>query len=332
MTKVTYFFRNIDDPEGEIKQHLNSLGSELDFSVIDICLDDNPDLTDQFQGNGSFLQIGPYQLRFPFNDVDIRVAVSAYQNRQKPRDGEVTAAVESEKKVVKITGADKFSYWLSNNYVWFISIFLALFLGLPFLAPVLMKHNEKTPAQVIYSVYSIFCHQLAFRSYFFYGEQAFYPRALANMPNVITYEEATGNSALDTASARAFTGNEVLGYKVGLCERDVAIYAALLLAGIFFQLTGRKLKAIPWYFWILLAVIPIGLDGGSQLFSLGGNWPAWFPIRESTPLLRTITGALFGFVTAWYVYPMMEESMKEIRVNMARKLAIKRKLILMDNH
>ena len=87
------------------------------------------------------------------------------------------------------------------------------------------------------------------------------------------------------------------------------------------------MKSIPWYWWVILAIIPIGLDGGSQLFSLGGNWPAWFPIRESTPFLRTITGALFGLVTGWYVYPMMEESMKEIRINLARKLTIKKKLM-----
>jgi uncharacterized membrane protein len=114
---------------------------------------------------------------------------------------------------------------------------------------------------------------------------------------------------------------------VAICERDVAIYGSLILAGLLFQLTGKKLKSIPWYWWVILAIIPIGLDGGSQLFSLGGNWPAWFPIRESTPFLRTITGALFGLVTGWYVYPMMEESMKEIRINLARKLTIKKKLM-----
>jgi uncharacterized membrane protein len=189
-----------------------------------------------------------------------------------------------------------------------------------------MKENHKTPAQVIYSVYSVFCHQLAFRSYFLFGEQAVYPRELANVPNLLTYEAVTGNSALDTAVARAFQGNEQLGYKLAICERDIAIYGSLLLAGILFQLTGRKLKAIPWYVWVIFAIIPMGLDGGSQLFSLGGTWPAWFPIRESTPLLRTITGALFGFFTAWYIYPMMEENMKDIRTNLARKLTIKRKL------
>jgi len=93
---------------------------------------------------------------------------------------------------------------------------------------------------------------------FLYGEQPYYPRELANIPNVITYEAATGNSALDIAAARAFEGNETLGYKVAICERDVAIYGSLILAGLLFQLTGKKLKSIPWYWWVILAIIRSG--------------------------------------------------------------------------
>jgi uncharacterized membrane protein len=59
--------------------------------------------------------------------------------------------------------------------------------------------------------------------------------------------------------------------------------------------------------------MPIGLDGFSQLPGLAGNMPAWVPIRESTPLLRVITGALFGGTTAWYLFPLLEESMRETR-------------------
>jgi uncharacterized membrane protein len=326
MTTITYYYRKMDDPTGEIKAHLTELGNKLDFSLLDICLDDNPDLTDRFQEEVSSLQIGPYRLRFPFDDIDIQIAVRAYQDRKKLHQNDSEKAAEIKPQPIEISSAERFSYWLSNNYVWFLNIILFLFVGLPFLAPVLMKENHKAPAQVIYSVYSVFCHQLAFRSFFLFGEQAVYPRELANVPNLLTYEAVTGNSALDTATARAFEGNDQLGYKVAICERDIAIYGALLLAGILFQLSGRKLKAIPWYIWVIFAVIPMGIDGGTQLFSLGGTWPVWFPIRESTPFLRVITGVLFGFFTAWYIYPMMEENMKDIRVNLARKLTIKRKL------
>jgi Predicted membrane protein len=325
MTTITYYYRKLDDPTGAIKIHLLELGKQLDFTLLDICLDENPDLTARFQDEGSSLQIGPYRLRFPFDDIDIQIAVRAYQDRQKLHQSDAVP-VEAKPRSIKITTAERISYWLSNNYVWMLSLIVAIFVGLPFLAPVLMKTNHKQPAQVIYSIYSVFCHQLAFRSFFFYGEQLDYPRELAHVPNVITYEAATGNSALDIEAARAFLGNEQMGYKVAICQRDIAIYLALLISGLIFQLTGKKLKSIPWYVWVIFAILPIGLDGGSQLFSLGGNWPAWFPIRESTPFLRVLTGALFGFFTAWYIYPIMEENMKDIRTSMARKLTIKRKL------
>jgi uncharacterized membrane protein len=70
-------------------------------------------------------------------------------------------------------------------------------------------------------------------------------------------------------------------------------------------------------------VAPIALDGFSQLFS---QLPYQFiqnilPYRESTPLLRALTGFLFGICTAWFVFPLIEESMADTRRQFARKFA-----------
>jgi hypothetical protein len=65
------------------------------------------------------------------------------------------------------------------------------------------------------------------------------------------------------------------------------------------------------------------LDGFSQLLSQF-NW-TWFaaviPYRESTPLLRSLTGAFFGLATAWFAYPNIEESMSETRQYFIKKFA-----------
>jgi uncharacterized membrane protein len=62
-------------------------------------------------------------------------------------------------------------------------------------------------------------------------------------------------------------------------------------------------------------LVPIGLDGFSQLTIITNQ----FLYRESTPILRVITGLLFGFFTAWFGYPMTEEAMLDTRQFMEKK-------------
>jgi hypothetical protein len=60
----------------------------------------------------------------------------------------------------------------------------------------------------------------------------------------------------------------------------------------------------------------------SQLPSVVANLPNWLLIRESSPFLRTLTGGMFGWMTAWYLFPMIEETMRETRRIMQRKFAV----------
>jgi uncharacterized membrane protein len=89
------------------------------------------------------------------------------------------------------------------------------------------------------------------------------------------------------------------GYQTCLCSRCLAIYASILLAGIAlsFLRKSRKLGAIPWYVW-LLSMVPMALDGFTQLFGL----------RESNLALRLLTGLIFGVATAWFLFPQIEEA------------------------
>jgi uncharacterized membrane protein len=120
-------------------------------------------------------------------------------------------------------------------------------------------------------------------------------------------------------AARAFIGNAQVGFKVALCERDIAIYGSILLFGVVFVLSGKRIKALPWWLWLALAIVPVGLDGFSQLFSQPPL--SLLPYRESTPYLRVLTGAMFGFFSVWFAYPMLEESFAETRAYKEAKLA-----------
>jgi uncharacterized membrane protein len=136
-------------------------------------------------------------------------------------------------------------------------------------------------------------------------------RQAAVFDGLLSYGQATGLDESDQWAARQFVGNPVVGYKVALCQRDVAIYGGILLFGLVFTLTGRRLKSLPWYWWVVIGILPIALDGLSQLLSqppLG-----FFPYRESTLFLRTLTGLVFGFTTAWFGYPLVEETMADMR-------------------
>lgn len=322
MRTLTCYFSQKSKDGLEILPQLKELCEENDIVPVDICIDGNRDLEDRFSGFTPVVLIGPYRLNSPFTLQEIEIAIKAMKNIDTENEslkGQTTAALTFSK-------TESFTLWFSRSYVWVLSIFLILFVGITFLAPVFELTGNTRIAGGIYKVYSILCHQLSYRSYFIGGEQAFYPRELAHIKGVITYEEVTGRSADDVLFSRSFVGNSFLGYKVALCERDIAIYLSMALFGILYQVTGKRFNGLPWYFWFIFALVPIALDGFSQLPGLAEGWPTWLPIRESTPFLRTLTGVLFGAGTAWYMYPLMEETMKESRFNLARKMEIVKKI------
>jgi uncharacterized membrane protein len=230
----------------------------------------------------------------------------------------------------QIGGADRVMYWISKHYLLLLNIVMFLYFGLALLAPVLMRVGATGPANFLYTVYKPLCHQLGFRSFFLFGEQAYYPLQEAHIDGVITFDQAVvGMEGLRNPSdisrlfARNFTGNPVTGYKMALCERDMAIYFAIFLFGVIYALSGRRIKKLHWMLWVLIAMVPIALDGFSQLFSQM-EWALlaqYLPYRESTPFLRVLTGALFGFATAWFAYPAIEESMAETRQFFIKKFA-----------
>lgn len=296
------------------KQELDSLQDELPHKLVVVDVDQDTQLRQTFGELVPVVTVGPYQLQAPFERKELMVTLGAAQLGAK-QDLEIAQSYSQAGG--KWTKADRFSYWIAKHYMAFLNTLVLLYFSLPLLAPVLMQTGVLGPARAIYSLYGTTCHQLAFRSWFLFGDQNVYPRAAAGIPTMTTYEQLTGNHPEDLESARAYIGDEVSGYKVALCQRDMAIYGSILLFGLIFVATGRAIRGLPWYIWILLALVPIGLDGVGQLVSQ----PPFnlIPYRESTPFLRTFTGFLFGFTTAWFAYPMVEETMADTRRIMAAK-------------
>jgi uncharacterized membrane protein len=237
-----------------------------------------------------------------------------------------------------VIGLDRFILWFSRRWVLVISALVGIYAGVPFLAPVSMHLGWAGVGDMIYRVYSPVCHQFAFRSWFLYGDQTVYPRQRAEVP-LGSFEDYAAQepafSGIDVNmldadlifAAKQFRGSERMGWKVAFCERDVSIYTSIMLFGILFAILtglGVRVPYLPFWAYLLIAILPIGLDGFSQYFAnppFNGFGLAFYPVRESTPFLRVLTGSMFGVGNAWLAFPYIEESMRETRELVQSKLS-----------
>jgi uncharacterized membrane protein len=246
--------------------------------------------------------------------------------------------------------ANRAAYWISRHWLLLFNLAVALFVGLPFLAPVLMHQGAEGPARIIYRIFSPVCHQMAHRSWFLFGDESYYPLRATGLPDVTYFEQSVQDdpafAGLDpvanfgryNSQGRRFLGNERMGYKVALCQRDVAIYLALLLGGLIFGLLRSRLGPLRWQLFVLFGMLPMVLDGGYQLvtyvlaviagdesrtmllYDIASRLSMLFSVHETTPFLRTLTGALFGFGLAWMTYPHIQQGMEETKVDLRENL------------
>jgi len=194
-------------------------------------------------------------------------------------------------------GAARIMRVIGKHWLVVANLMMLLLVGLPLLAPVMAHSGEQGVARAIHVAFTPFCHQLPERSFFLFGPQATY-----------TADELSrvGVEAL----SRRFTGTEELGYKVAVCQRCLAIYAAWLGFGLLFGLVRVRLRPIqPRSFLLLL--IPIAVDGVGQLFGL------WASTWQS----RLVTGAMFALALVWFAYPYLEQGMAEMHQDAVRTLA-----------
>jgi uncharacterized membrane protein len=246
-------------------------------------------------------------------------------------------------------GANLFLLRITRHWLRIAITILSIYVTLPIVAPTLMHLGLTGPGQFLYTLYSPFCHQFAFRSFFLYGEQPYYPREITNLqvkpfedyaiesqqyldsynyyyarshngtpPETVTRADLEVFSPWMQFAARDFPGNPQMGYKTTLCERDMAIYISLLIGAIIFTRIRHRLRPVPIILYVILGLGPIALDGVSQLL----GYPPFnlWPQRETTPLFRVVTGALFGLMNAWLGLPYLEISMRETREDIEEKL------------
>lgn len=241
---------------------------------------------------------------------------------------------------------------LTRHWLRYVLIFFGLYASFAILTPAMMHFGLTGPARIFYTLYSPFCHQFGFRSLFLFGEQPTYPRAISGTsltpfevyavddPDFLERYEAYFHQyrpgvpyqqptleQLETEwtlwlqfASRDFVGNDQMGYKMTLCTRDISIYSAIFIGGLIYAYppVRRRLRPAPLWLYALLGLGPIGIDGFSQLL---GYPPLnlWSP-RETLPVFRIATGALFGLMNVWLAFPYLELSMRETREQIEAKL------------
>jgi uncharacterized membrane protein len=190
---------------------------------------------------------------------------------------------------------DRQVYHLARHWLAAFNVLTGLYVLLPVLAPVFMSLGMPQVGRLVYLVYRPACHQLPERSVFLFGAQTTY-----------TLEELWALGAVsqtdDIYARRLFLGNLQVGYKAALCQRDLALYGSLLLGGLVFGLLRKRLRPLSLLGYAL-CLVPMALDGGTQLIGL----------RQSTPLLRLITGSILGLGSVWMLYPRLEEAFQDVR-------------------
>jgi len=256
-----------------------------------------------------------------------------------------------EKRRQRALSLNRFTLRLARNWLKITLVLIGIFAALPWVAPTLMQLGLTAPARVLYTLYSPFCHQFAFRSIFLYGEQPFYPREVSGT-TATPYEEIIANSPewRETVSrwvgmpgrsmfatveefnpylwspdlqfaSREFLGTAQMGYKTAICARDMASYTMLFVGVAIYSIpvVRRRLRPAPIFLYVLLGLAPIGIDGLSQLLGYA-PFNLWQP-RETDPIFRVVTGGLFGLMNAWLGLPYLEASFKDTRQQIEIKLA-----------
>lgn len=166
--------------------------------------------------------------------------------------------------------------------------FMALFLAPILLAPQITM-ADYSAGQLVQDVYRLTCHQMDSRSICFFPETG-------------EYGDCAPQGELVNTGRPVVVREGMEGYKLPVCSRDIGIYVFAFIGGIAMYFMNRADEMqTPHPIYFIFALVPIALDGGTQLIGL----------RESTNLLRLLTGAIAGFAFPFYLVPIMNRLMKK---------------------
>ena len=208
---------------------------------------------------------------------------------------------------------------LARHWLIIFNLLIAVWVGLPWLAPVFLHWGWGGAANAVYSFYASQCHQLPERSFFLFG-----PKPMYSLVEI----QAAWRNTTDPSVLRQWIGNFDMGWKVAWSDRMVSMYTSLLLAGIVYTFVRKRIRPLSlWGFALLL--LPMLIDGGTHMISdiagighgfrdtnlwltslTGNTFPSSFYTGDAlgsfNSWMRLITGVLFGIAVIWLAYPVVD--------------------------
>ena len=234
-------------------------------------------------------------------------------------EGQIIMSIRLRCFLVKMENR-QFIHLLKKNWFYLFSLGYGLFVSLPFVAPILMKLELPFLAKLIYTAYSVLCHQLPQRSYFIFGEKFMY-----SLIEIQSIWQVTN----DPLVLRKIIGNPEMGWKVAWSDRMVFMYSSILFLAWFWYPLRRKLTNIPLW-GLILFIAPMALDGINhtisdfagigQGFRDSNEWlvrltnysflPDFYTgdkIGSFNSWMRIFSGILFGAGLILYGFPYINE-------------------------
>ncbi len=213
--------------------------------------------------------------------------------------------------------------WLATHWLAVFNTFFFLYVGLPFLAPVLLVNGYTGAANTIYGFYQAACHQLPSRSYFILGEQvAFCQRDVAiygafllgglgytlvrsrlKPPQLRWYVFFLWPIALDAGTQLA---SDWLSSGVSMTMLWAIGFIAMGLTSAILH----SQKYLTWHSFLYFSAGPLALI-----------YLKYFGPYQSDLVRRTISGLIFGLATVWLAYPYLEDAFQDIHQQVRAKLA-----------
>ncbi len=162
-----------------VRENLLALRGEFDFTLDEIDIERDRDSYERYKDTVPVVVIeGWGELKVPLEtdkEMDhLRQALALTERLEHRGRG-----VRPPRPVTGLTrelviALDKGIFWLSQHWLFLFNLAVGLYAGLPLLAPLLMAVGLTFPAELIYLVYQLACHQLPSRSFFVFGYQMAY--------------------------------------------------------------------------------------------------------------------------------------------------------------